>query len=69
MCIQATTGLMIVSALSSYGQYQAGKAQAKNAYDAQKRTNKLAKENTNPTKINSFPFFKVDLTPSIFIFI
>ena len=41
MCIQATTGLMIVSALSSYGQYQAGKAQAKNAYDAQKRTNKL----------------------------
>ena len=45
MCIQATTGLMIVSALSSYGQYQAGKAQAKNAYDAQKRTNKLAKEN------------------------
>ena len=45
MCIQATTGLMIVSALSSYGQYQAGKAQQKNAYEAQKRTNKLAKEN------------------------
>ena len=45
MCIQATTGLMIVSALSSYGQYQAGKAQAKHAYDAQKRTNKIAKEN------------------------
>ena len=45
MCVQATTALTIVSALSSYGQYQAGKAQAKNAYDAQKRTNKIAKEN------------------------
>ena len=45
MCVQATTALMIVSALSSYGQYQAGKAKQKNAYDAQKRTNQLAKEN------------------------
>ena len=45
MCVQATTALTIVSALSSYGQYQAGKAQQKNAYEAQKRTNKIAKEN------------------------
>ena len=45
MCVQATTALTIVSALSSYGQYQAGKQQQKNAYEAQKRTNKLAKEN------------------------
>ena len=45
MCVQATTGMMIVSALSSAMQYQQAKQQQKNDYAQQKRTNELAKEN------------------------
>ena len=42
MCVQATTGMMIVSALSSAMQYQQAKQQQKNDYAQQKRTNELA---------------------------
>ena len=45
MCVQATTGMMIVSALSSAMQYQQAKRQQKNDYAQQKRTNDLAKKN------------------------
>ena len=45
MCVQATTAIMIGSALSSAMQYQQAKQQQKNAYRQQKDTNALAKKN------------------------
>ncbi|MDC0248051.1 hypothetical protein OAK00_02735 [Pelagibacteraceae bacterium] len=44
MC-NPTTALMAVSVASSALQYQAGKQQQKNAYEAQKRRNEIAKKN------------------------
>ena len=45
MCIEPTTALMIASATSQVMNFQQQKAQAKYRYQAQKRTNELARAN------------------------
>ena len=45
MCVEPTTALMIASATSQVMNYQQQKAQAKHRYQAQKRTNEIARAN------------------------
>jgi len=45
MCVPPQTALLIASAGSSFLQYQQAKQQQKNAYEAQKRQNEIARKN------------------------
>ena len=45
MCVPPQTALLIASAGSSFLQYQQAKQQQKNAYEAQKRQNEIARRN------------------------